>query len=86
MVCCFVGVDKVGPADDEYSVQHVKLFALHNFLYADPFFPNVAFIVNKKFGVQRVHFEVDREKLKCFWFYCNLFNGWSIFRIMHSRN
>ena len=50
----FVGLDEVKLSEDQYSLQHIKAFGLHNHLIADPWNPHIVFFVDANWCVQKV--------------------------------
>lgn len=50
----FAGVDRAQATEQQFSLQHVKHFAVHNHIFSDPCNPFVVYIVDKLWAVLRV--------------------------------
>ena len=48
-----LGVDKVGPAENQYALQHVTLFATHNLIFHSPWLTNTIFYVDECWNVYK---------------------------------
>jgi len=55
----FIGIPKLSPAENQYSLQHIRLFAVHNQIFDDPWTPGLVFFVDEKSRVCSASFDAE---------------------------
>ncbi|ODM87905.1 NudC domain-containing protein 1 [Orchesella cincta] len=57
-------VDRAQPSDQQYSLQHVKHFAIHNHIFSDPYNPFAVYIVDKAWTILRVSIDLVDDLIR----------------------